>query len=383
MKQKYEILTPYYKKLPKRLTDKKVNPTCWEFFRIISYGDGEKYYRKEELHSNIIAWLLDPLETHNFNKKFFNNFCKNIDENISTRNQLKISREVTETMGEKEREADIEIITDNHLIVIENKWNSLEGKNQFIDTCEIFKHKADEKNLDFIYMILAKEPKNIKIPTDFNDSSYCIGYDKIFYSIKLAEKANKIAGHPSAKKLIQEYLELISAKTLGGNMDFDKDMKDFYIAHLDKMPLIGELGEKFNKAIDRICKYIANANELKWIFKKQGKKLYKEEWGNGRRFNRFICYINNSNKALEFKFHLTKTFLKNQKLKASIKNIIKTLPNSVTEDIEPDIFKIEILSQEDMMSTGIKEKLNAKIKILKQAGEIISKCIKENASKKP
>ena len=86
-----------------------------------------KLQNDELTHSNILAWALDPLETHNQGDLFFKYFLKNIPFKISYQPyDYKVLREYSGI----ESIIDILIYGPQFILYIENKVSSPEGPNQ-------------------------------------------------------------------------------------------------------------------------------------------------------------------------------------------------------------------------------------------------------------
>jgi hypothetical protein len=85
------------------------------------------YQRLEEAHSNILAWLLNPEDSHGLGDKFLSAFFRSVfaKEPISY-SSITVIRENQEG---KDR-PDVVVKGDNWWLVIENKIDGIEGKGQ-------------------------------------------------------------------------------------------------------------------------------------------------------------------------------------------------------------------------------------------------------------
>ena len=109
----------------------------------------------ENRHSNFLAWLFNPNETHGLGTKFLEKFIlSTLDKDFKPilNNKIKVDRELSIMYGKEKKRPDIVIDGDNFTIVIENKFGSDENGNQ----CEMYRHYfSDEclcENVRYIYL---------------------------------------------------------------------------------------------------------------------------------------------------------------------------------------------------------------------------------------
>ncbi len=87
------------------------------------------YQRLEEAHSNLLAWLLDPEESHGLGDQFLRAFFKKVfDKEPSSYSAVKVTREGQEG----EDRPDIVVEGKNWWLVIENKVYSAERPGQTV-----------------------------------------------------------------------------------------------------------------------------------------------------------------------------------------------------------------------------------------------------------
>ncbi len=175
-----------------------------ELFHILSWGSGKRYYREEELHSNIIAWLFHPNESHGLGAKFTQAIFDRIKADISLGSDYAVDREASKTKDSRYRKADITIGNDREYVAIENKWNAKLGHEQMPATYKRFKSKA--KNRRFTYIVLARSSSiNIDKGVPHILTSYSVFCDVLRELLPFLKK-----GLPAM--LLSEYVTLLSEK---------------------------------------------------------------------------------------------------------------------------------------------------------------------------
>lgn len=178
-----------------------------ELFNILSWGGGKRYYREEELHSNIIAWLFHPKESHGLGAKAAQAFLNRIKADISLGSDYNVVREASKTKDSSYRKADITIETDREYIAIENKWKAKLSHDQMPDTYTRFEAKAKGKR--FTYIVLARSSG---INTDKKVPHILASYSVICDVLR--DLLPPSTG--PAAMLLNEYVKLLSEKAPKG-----------------------------------------------------------------------------------------------------------------------------------------------------------------------
>ena len=191
-------------------------------------------------HSNFIAWLLNPKETHKLEDKFLKKFLKEVQVNFSINtSNIQVEREYSTDKG---RKIDILLYNEDFVCVIENKYGSCEHDNQ----CSEYKKYVEKKFKDrkyklFLYLDFYHPKKEIE------GYSY-ITYEKI--QNILYEILNDIKTDETIlKSIIEQYIEIIKEKY---------PMQDEEITQLCR-----EIYSKYSTAIDVIQKNIDFDNDSK------------------------------------------------------------------------------------------------------------------------
>ncbi len=232
----------------KRLTHKKDDVNIFKILNICE---------KEKIHSNFLAWLFSPYESHELNnialKELLIQLSKKEAEYISLLlldySDLEVYREYTVDNG---RRIDIVMESKNNkvIFIIENKIWSGEGDNQLEDYKNYIDEKYSDYNRIFLFLTPEKERKE-------KYKGYIhITYSMIYSVLNCVLQENQIKFEISV--IIRQYKEIIGRYIMGS---IDKEMVDLcrklYVEHkeaLDKIMQYGNttyyLTEVINEILD-------------------------------------------------------------------------------------------------------------------------------------
>ncbi len=232
----------------KRLTHKKDDVNIFKILNICE---------KEKIHSNFLAWLFSPYESHELNnialKELLIQLSKKEAEYISLLlldySDLEVYREYTIDNG---RRIDIVMESKNNkvIFIIENKIWSGEGDNQLEDYKNYIDEKYSDYNRIFLFLTPEKERKE-------KYKGYIhITYSMIYSVLNCVLQENQIKFEISV--IIRQYKEIIGRYIMGS---IDKEMVDLcrklYVEHkeaLDKIMQYGNttyyLTEVINEILD-------------------------------------------------------------------------------------------------------------------------------------
>lgn len=199
-----------------------------------------KLTRNEIRHSNFLAWILNPRETHNFKDAFLKQFLIKIIDTINVKDKFYSVEEVrnfdlsnVEILRENEN-IDL-LITDEKnkfVIVIENKIDSFQHDNQLTRYKNYVNEQCSMSQFKKLYLYLSPQKEKIEEP-----------YKYIDYNI-LKDVLNNILKNEvlniDVKIVIENYIEIIERDI----MDKDGIRK-----------LCREIYKEHSHAIDTICKY--------------------------------------------------------------------------------------------------------------------------------
>ena len=232
----------------KRLTHKKDDVNIFKILNICE---------KEKIHSNFLAWLFSPYESHELNnialKELLIQLSKKEAEYISLLlldySDLEVYREYTIDNG---RRIDIVMESKNNkvIFIIENKIWSGEGDNQLEDYKNYIDEKYSDYNRIFLFLTPEKERKE-------KYKGYIhITYSMIYSVLNCVLQENQIKFEIGV--IIRQYEEIIGRYIMGS---IDKEMVDLcrklYVEHkeaLDKIMQYGNttyyLTEVINEILD-------------------------------------------------------------------------------------------------------------------------------------
>lgn len=147
--------------LDKGFNDLKTIYQKTNFFQLI-----RKSYL-EEIHSNFICWLLNPMESHElgdfplklllqlyYSKQELNQKAEKISKHSISESDFLSMRFETEKAIPSENQGRIDVYGENDqlILVIENKIKSLESQGQTVKYYKFFKEKQRNKKKYFIYL---------------------------------------------------------------------------------------------------------------------------------------------------------------------------------------------------------------------------------------
>lgn len=229
----------------------------------INIFDILKVSNLEIRHSNVLAWLFDPTETHGLNDAVFKSliqFCnKEYDKNYDCEN--------IEVIGVK-REfdyIDILINTNKLVICIENKIYSTQHDNQLQRYREHIETYFGCKKFLYLYLTLnGEEPEDKQWDK--------ITYKHIIEIIQTAINGKKLL--PETELIIKNYIEVIKEKYMN-NEELSKKCVELYFKHKKAFDIINSnLPNESEYCKDIICE---------WCDTNKDKIIYDEKY-NDRRF---------------------------------------------------------------------------------------------------
>lgn len=251
----------------KRLKDRKDEVNI---FKIINMAD------KEAVHSDMLAWLFNPYENHDFNDKAVKELLMQLSEKdaeyinllLLDYSDLEVYREYTIDNG---RRIDILMESRNNKIIfiIENKIWSGEGDNQLEDYKKYIDEKYNDYSRIFLYLTPEKERKE-----KYKDYTH-ITYNTIYKILNNILYDNQI--RLEIRAVLKQYKEIIRIDIMG---NVDKEMIDLcrklYVEHkaaLDKIMQYGNTTYYLTEVINDILQS-EPYNEGEVIKKKHGDIVY-------------------------------------------------------------------------------------------------------------
>lgn len=197
---------------------------------------------QEIRHSNFLAWLLDPSETHNLSDYFTNIFLKLVLKNSTSYNaQLSIfdieTFDLTDVKVYREwHNIDVLLVdeTNQFVCVIENKIESSEHSNQLAKyRKEVESHFHDYKKI-FIYLTIQGDAP------ESNPEYISVKHKEIVSLIETLFERRKSQMNDDVVLFIQHYTEML---------------KRYIMEESEVQVLCEKLYKKHQKALDLIYKY--------------------------------------------------------------------------------------------------------------------------------
>lgn len=219
-----------------------------------------KMENQEIRHSNILGWLLDPLNTHGLGDKFLKAFLTEALKGESLKGGLTslqiLQADLRDTQVKREwNHIDILLLSpkNNFAFVIENKFKSKQYKGQlkqYIDKIKnIYKDDYPDLIIKGIFLTLHnEEPEDLSYAT--------IGYDNICEILPSILDIQNTSTSLQVKTFIEHYIDTLKEAT--GMSEHAKEMeriaKSLYRQHQKLIDFIWEHGSsnEFNLALDEL-----------------------------------------------------------------------------------------------------------------------------------
>lgn len=160
-----------------------------------------KISKAEIRHSNFLAWLLNPNESHNLRDTFLKHFLLDISVDFDTLNfqDFEIRREW--------KNIDLIIITSGFVVCIENKVDSQEHSNQLLRYKEIIKESFPKHQQYFVYLTTdGDEPSEV----EYQKYSYSQIAETLTHALQLYERRLT----SEVKQYIQDYIEILKIEIM-------------------------------------------------------------------------------------------------------------------------------------------------------------------------
>ena len=217
-----------------------------------------KVSRKELQHSNFLAWLFDPKESHNlgdyalkeFIKIYFReNEYKNLgaDAGLSVFDFVQLDFDDLEIRREY-KNIDLILLSRKRefCVVIENKIFSGEREGQLKKYREVIEHEYRElKYKIFIYLSLEEQ----QISEDEQDYYVCITYDNIIKLIEQIISGKQLNLADKTKFVFEQYLQTLKTM-LNKNEEIEEISQKLY--------------KKYKAAFDLVIKYAVPNDNVIW-----------------------------------------------------------------------------------------------------------------------
>lgn len=299
------------------------------FFNILKISENEIR------HSNFLAWLLTPNESHNLNSLFLKWFLKEIftSDIITWANEFSIdSIDLSRIVIHREwKHIDIVIEHDDFVIAIENKVKSNEHSNQLNRYFEKINEAFPDKQKGFVFLTLdGINPENEDDKKDYVP----IGYKTIKSSIEIVLDVYGDSLSTKVKYYIEDYLLILKREIMKEHTSIDlarelyknhKEAIDFIIEH--KPDRISEIKEIIEETISSLGYHLETCNKYyaRFLTPTLSKELPKTGFNGWKGNESFLFELAYWEKGLSLKFVISPG---NEHNRSLISEIVKELPKS-------------------------------------------------------
>jgi hypothetical protein len=266
----------------------------FNFFTLIS-----DQYKKENLHSDILAALLDP-KTEIYNKQYLDVFLKllkNINNNISEINfsdNVSVERETgTRELGR----IDIFIYDDKYGVIIENKINHAPDQDDQLARYVDFAIRKQHKEILAVVYIPPIDEVDKPLPLQYYSKKYKKYIDEIekkLVRLPVLEPSSKndivhdfldkivnITADETARVFIKQYSNLL--KGMGENImanEFEKGLLRELLKTKESVAITADIVETYEKRMQLIGEIVAESLVEKNGFMKENDNDYYKLIGN-------------------------------------------------------------------------------------------------------
>lgn len=191
--------------------------------------------RREIRHSNFLAYLLDPCETHGLGSRFLRRFIRTLDASGGQNFDADLFSLDSEVEVRREwRHIDILILTQESVILVENKIDTEDHTNQLKRYRQIVEEHFRDKKPYYVYLTPSRSE-----PTDNNEACHYInlGYQDISDGLASMLRVFEKSIPEKIKTYVQDYLTSINRELLMSDEINKKAMK-VYLKHKEAFDFI-------------------------------------------------------------------------------------------------------------------------------------------------
>ena len=217
--------------------EKKVN--SFNIFDVL------KVSNLEIRHSNFLAWLFDPHETHNLGETFLEMFLEIVlsDTDYSTYNKHQTYSENLKNSQVKREWENIDLLIVNEplrfVVTIENKIHSRESIGQLEGYREQIDDTYNGYNRVFVYLSLGRDE-----PSDKNYTA--MSYSQIILILNRIMEAEVSSINSNVKSAISQYITALEKQM--PESEIQQLCRDLYVKHRAAIDLINEvIPDAFNR----------------------------------------------------------------------------------------------------------------------------------------
>lgn len=252
--------------LVERLIELEKDKTIFNKFNMF---ETLKITNTEIRHSNVLGWLLDPIENHNIKGQFLRKFIEDINEIGENDIDLEAIDYDSFEVRREWKNIDILVVSKKSkiLLVVENKIWSVESSHQLEKYRNIVEDEFQGYHLMYVFLTPYGEPSSDP------DTWISYDYEKVLNNIENIMVENKSVMDNDVLLFIDHY-----ALSLRRNIVGDKKLQDLcldiYNQHKEAFDLIlSNLPNQRNIYQNIIIEYLENRNDV--IMDDSGKTLIR------------------------------------------------------------------------------------------------------------
>jgi hypothetical protein len=299
------------------------------FFNIL------KISQNEIRHSNFLAWLLTPNESHNLGSLFLKWFLKEVfsSDLIKWANEFTIDsiNLINVQVLREWKHIDIVLVHEDFVIAIENKVKSNEHSNQLKRYLDKINDNFPDKDKGFVYLTLegltpqSEEDQNEYVP---------IGYDVIKSRIEIVLDVYKESLSDKVKNYIEDYLLILNREIMKEDESIElarelyknhKEAIDFIIEN--RPDRIAEIREIIESRIEEHGYVLQTCNKYyaRFLTERLVDIIPRTGVSGWRGNESFLFEMSYWEKSISLKFVISPG---NEHNKQILAKVVKSLPNS-------------------------------------------------------
>ena len=199
----------------------------------VNFFDILQISEMEIRHSNMLAWLFDPSQSHGLGDYFLGELYTEVTGSHGSKSLLKSFKIYREW-----KNIDLLLVSEKHHIVIciENKINAGESKTQLTKYRNIIEKEYPAPRYQHYFRFLTVDGHESSQP----DIWQSISYEFIMDALRRTLRIYEFSLSNRAKTIIEQYLAIIERKVIGMDEETKSLVDNIYKKHQDALKLIME-----------------------------------------------------------------------------------------------------------------------------------------------
>ncbi|MCM3584998.1 PD-(D/E)XK nuclease family protein [Mesobacillus maritimus] len=342
-------------------------------------------FQTEIRHSNVLSWLIKPLENHGLSETFLRKLMQQIF--IGNRNYMKqigvsmlevTTMDLTDVQVMREwKNIDITIVSEenNMVLVIENKVLSKESKHQLKKYLNIITTEYPNYRKIFVYLTPEGD-----IPSD-QENWLIFSYHQVLDILIKAKDLRKDFINERVEQFLDQYIEILRRYFMGDN-ELEKICREIYFKHQKALDLIFEYKPDLDLEISKYIEDLIESNRkfsldtssktyVRFISKNIDELIPRQGQGWTKTKRILLWEFQNRNDKLSLKLIIgpgeqeirEKLYKISEKHPSLFKSRMSTLSGLYTQIYSTEILPKNFLNDQDDLEV-IKNKINQKLEKL-------------------